>query len=170
MAIWTGSQSPNLGERVFIARGASVIGDVRLGNDSSVFYGSVLRGDINYISLGDRSNIQDLCCCHVADDHPCIIGKDVVVGHHVVLHGCTIEDAVLVGIGAIILNGAHIGYGSIIGAGALVTQGTKIPPYSLVLGSPGKVVKTLDQSSVETTLAMAKKYIWVKDNHLKHFK
>jgi gamma-carbonic anhydrase len=165
--IWVGDKEPRIGDKVFMADSATVTGDVRLGNHSSVFFGSILRGDINYISVGERSNIQDLCCLHVGDEHPCIVGSDVVVGHNVVLHGCTVEDAVLVGIGAIVLNGVKVGYGSIIGAGTLVTRGTVIPPYSLVLGSPGKVVKTLTDEDVKKTISMAQKYQWAKDNYLK---
>ncbi len=164
--VWTGDVKPRVGEGVYIADTATVTGDVRLEDHSSVFYGSVLRGDINYISVGERSNIQDLSCLHVGDDYPCIVGNDVVVGHKAVLHGCTVEDAVLIGIGAILLNGVRVGYGSIIGAGSLLTQGTEIPPYSLVFGSPGKVVKTLTEDDVRETIFMAEKYLRVKDNYL----
>ncbi len=165
--VWTGDERPRMGKGVFMAETATVTGDVRLGDHSSVFFGSVLRGDINFISVGERSNIQDLCCLHVADEHPCIVGNDVVVGHNVVLHGCTVEDAVLVGIGAILLNGVKVGYGSIIGAGTLLTPGTEIPPYSLVFGSPGKVVRSLTENNVKETIFMAEKYLRVKDNYLK---
>ncbi len=167
MPVWFGDKIKIIGENVFIADNARILGDVRIDDDSSIFFGSVLRGDINYISIGERTNIQDLCCLHVADDYPCIIGNDVVVGHHVVLHGCIIEDAVLVGLGAIILNNVIIGYGSIIGAGSLITQGTVIPPNSLVLGSPGKVVRITSKDEVQSTIEMAKKYVWVKNNYLK---
>ena len=166
MPVWMGDAKGTRGRDVFIADNARVTGDVRLDDDASIFFGSVVRGDINYISLGKRSNIQDLCCIHVADDFPCIIGNDVVIGHHCVLHGCIIEDAVLAGIGSIILNNARIGYGSIIGAGALITQGTVIPPYSLVFGAPGKVVRNTTPEDLQGTLDMAKKYVWVKNNYL----
>ncbi len=163
---WTGYIKPQKGEGVFIAPSALVTGDVRIGNDSGIFFGSVLRGDINYISIGKRTNIQDLCCLHVADDFPCILGNDVVVGHGAVLHGCFIEDAVLIGIGSIILNGVKIGYGSIIGAGTVVTQGVEISPYSLVLGSPGKVIKRVTEEQVRETVLMAEKYVHVKNRYL----
>jgi carbonic anhydrase/acetyltransferase-like protein (isoleucine patch superfamily) len=168
--VYTGKNLYSSGDSVFIADTATVIGDVSLGDHSSVFFGSVLRADINTITVGERSNIQDLCCLHVGDEYPCIVGNDVVVGHNVVLHGCTVEDAVLVGIGAIVLNGAKIGYGSIIGAGTLITRGTVVPPYSLVLGSPGKVVKAITEDEVKNTISMAEKYCRIKDKYLKEMK
>jgi carbonic anhydrase/acetyltransferase-like protein (isoleucine patch superfamily) len=168
--IYPGDNIPRIGESVFIADTATVVGDVNLGENSSVFFGSVLRGDVNSILVGKRSNIQDLCCLHVGNEYPCIVGNDVTVGHNAVIHGSTVEDAVLVGIGAILLNGVKIGYGSIIGAGTLITQGMVIPPYSLVLGSPGKVVKILTEDDVRNTISMAEKYCRVKGNYLEEMK
>ena len=134
-------KKPALGKNVFIAKNATVIGDVTLGAHSSVWYGAVLRGDINRIVVGHHSNIQDNAVLHLADDFPCLLGNWVTVGHGAIVHACTVGDETLVGMGAVILDGAVIGKQSLIGAKALVTQGTKIPPGSLVLGAPAKVVR-----------------------------
>jgi carbonic anhydrase/acetyltransferase-like protein (isoleucine patch superfamily) len=157
---------PQLGAGVFIAPSADVLGDVTLGEGSSVWYQAVLRGDINRILVGPRSNIQDGAVVHLADDFPAVIGELVTIGHKAVVHACTIHDEVLVGMGAIILDGAEIGARSIIGAGTLVTGGTKIPPGSLVVGSPGRVRRTLsldEQSKVKT---WAEKYVAVSRHYL----
>ena len=131
----------------FIAHGAIVLGDVHIGRDSSIWYNSVIRGDTDRITIGDETNIQDLSMIHADPGIPCSVGHRVTVGHRVILHGCTIEDDCLIGMGAILLNGARIGRGSVIGAGALVLEGTEIPPGSLVLGFPAKVVRPLDDST-----------------------
>src|SRR3984885_8976883 len=136
-------KKPRLGKNVFIAKNATVIGDVTLGAHSSVWYGAVLRGDINRIVVGHHTNIQDNAVLHLADDFPCILGNWVTVGHGAIVHACTVGDEVLVGMGAVILDGAVIGKQSLIGANALVTQNTKIPPGSLVLGSPDNGVRAL---------------------------
>src|SRR5215469_11583557 len=132
-----------LGERVYIARGAVVFGDVTIGDHSSIWYNAVARGDINRIVIGHHTNIQDNAVLHLADEFPCIVGNYVTVGHSAIVHACTVGDEVLVGIGATILDGAVIGEQCLIGANALVTADSKIPPGSLVLGSPGKVVRQL---------------------------
>src|SRR4051812_35676935 len=137
------SKKPTIGKGVYIARGAAVLGDVTLGDYSSVWYNAVLRGDINRIVVGHHTNIQDNAVLHLADDFPCILGNYVTVGHSAIVHACKVGDEVLIGMGAIILDGAVIGAQSLIGAKALVTQGTRIPPGSLVLGSPAKVVRKL---------------------------
>ena len=136
-------RKPRLGKGVYIAKSAMVVGDVTLGSHSSVWYGAVVRGDIQRIVVGHHSNIQDNAVLHLAEVLPCVLGNWVTVGHSAVLHACKIGDEVLVGMGAVILDGAVIGKQSIIGAKALVTQGTKIPPGSLVLGAPAKVVRKL---------------------------
>src|SRR5512140_1477525 len=125
---------PEIADGVWVAPGATLVGNVRLGKEVSFWYGSVARGDIAPIRVGDRSNIQDGTVMHVGDDSPCIVGCDVVVGHRVVLHGCRVEDACLIGMQATLLDDCVIGEGSIVGAGSLVTQRTVIPPHSLVLG------------------------------------
>ena len=134
---------PNLGEGVYIARGAVVIGDVTLGDYSSVWPNAVLRGDINRIIVGPRSNVQDNAVVHVDTNYPTTIGELVTVGHTAVVHACKIDNEVLVGMGAIILDDVEVGARSIIGANALVTIGMKIPPGSLVLGSPAKIRRQL---------------------------
>ena len=148
--------SPQIDEEAFVAPQVFLSGDVRVGKYSSLWPGVVARGDVNYISIGECSNVQDLVCLHVADDDPCIIGDYVTVGHSAVLHGCVIEDPVLIGMNATVLTGAKIGRGSIIAAGALVREKEVIPPNSLVVGMPGKVVRTQDR--IESIHAQAIKY------------
>jgi carbonic anhydrase/acetyltransferase-like protein (isoleucine patch superfamily) len=142
-----------------VAPGAAIIGDVTLGEESSVWFQTVLRADINSIVIGPRSNVQDGAVVHLADDFGVQVGELVTVGHKAILHACTVADEVLVGMGAIILDGAEIGARSIIGAGALVTGGKKIPAGSLVLGSPGKVVRTLTLDEQASTRVWAEKYV-----------
>jgi carbonic anhydrase/acetyltransferase-like protein (isoleucine patch superfamily) len=136
-------RKPVLGKGVYIARGAVVMGDVTLGDGASVWYNAVLRGDINRIVVGDYSNIQDGSVLHLADDYPCIVGSYVTVGHAAIVHACRIGDECLVGMGAVVLDGAEVGAQCLIGARALITQDVKIPAGSLVLGSPAKVVRQL---------------------------
>jgi len=152
-------KQPKLGKGVYIARGAAVLGDVTLGDYSSVWYNAVLRGDINRIVVGHHTNVQDNAVLHLADDFPCILGNYVTIGHSAVVHACRVGDEVLVGMGAIILDGAVIGKQSIIGAKALVTQGTKIPPGSLVLGAPAKVVRVLTAKERAGVKYWAQKYV-----------
>ena len=158
-------RAPTVAEDVFIAPGAALVGDVRLGPQSSVWYGCVLRGDVSFISLGARSNLQDGVVVHLGDEDPTVIGDDVVVGHRAVLHGCTVGDSCLIGINATILDGAVIGAGSVVGAGALVTAGAQIPPGSLVLGSPGKVVRALGDDAADFHRRLAAKYTRLHHNH-----
>ena len=124
----------------FIAPGAVVLGDVSLGRDSSIWYNSVLRGDMAPITIGDETNVQDLTMVHVDAGVPCTLGKRVGVGHRAILHGCTVEDECLIGMGAILLNHVRVGTGSVIAAGAVIPEGMEIPPGSLVIGMPGRVV------------------------------
>ena len=152
-------RAPRLGRGVFIAKTATVIGDVKLGAHASVWYGAVLRGDINRIVVGHHSNVQDNAVLHLADDYPCLLGNWVTVGHSAVVHACKVGDECLVGMGAVILDGAVIGKQSIIGAKALVTQGTKIPPGSLVLGAPAKVVRKLTDQERAGLKWWAQKYV-----------
>ncbi len=153
------ARGPRLHPTAFVVPGAVVIGDVTLGEEASVWYGAVLRGDINRIVVGPRSNIQDCAVLHLADDFACVLGELVTVGHSAVVHACTVHDEVLIGMGAIILDGAEIGARSIVGANALVTMNTKIPPGSLVLGSPAKVVKQLSLDEQKTIATWAWKYV-----------
>lgn len=150
---------PAVHSTAFIAPGAVVIGDVELGAESSVWYTSVLRGDINRIVVGAQSNVQDGCVLHVSDDHACVLGERVTVGHRAIVHACTVGDEVLVGMGAIILDGAVIGARSTIAAGALVTKGKVIPEGSLVVGSPGRVVRSLTPEEQAANAQLALKYV-----------
>lgn len=151
--------TPSVHESCYIAPSADVIGRVTLHEESSVWFNATLRGDINEIVVGPRSNLQDNVVIHLADDYGCYIGELVTVGHSAILHACTVKDEVLIGMGAIVLDGAVIGERSIVGAGALVTGGTIIPPGSLVLGSPAKVVKTLSLEEQAKIKNWAEKYV-----------
>ena len=166
MILAYGEDSPSLGRDVFVAPTATVMGKVTLGDESSIWYGSVLRGDVGSIHIGARTNIQDLSLIHVTTNlHDAWIGDDVTVGHRVILHGCTVKAGALIGMGAVILDGAVIGEGSLIGAGALITPRTEIPPGSLVLGSPGKVVKTLGEKEQRELADSAKHYVEIAKRH-----
>jgi carbonic anhydrase/acetyltransferase-like protein (isoleucine patch superfamily) len=164
---------PELGEKTWIAQSADVVGNVTLGENCSIWFGCVVRGDVHYIRIGDRTNIQDLSMIHVthykkedmSDGNPTIIGSDVTVGHRVMLHGCTIEDACLIGMSATILDGAVIGKESIVGAGALVTKNKKFPPRSLIMGSPAKVVRELSDEEVQELYASATRYVDFKEDY-----
>src|SRR5438067_9885498 len=151
-------RKPKLGRSVFIAKGAVVLGDVTLGDFSSVWFNAVLRGDINRIIVGHHTNIQDNSVLHLADELECVLGNYVTVGHGAIVHACTVHDEVLVGMGATILDGTVIGERSLIGANALVTQKTEVPAGSLVLGSPAKVVRALTVSEREQLRVSAEKY------------
>ena len=151
--------SPDIHPSVFIANSADVIGRVKIEENASIWYNSTLRGDINEIVIGPQSNIQDNACLHLADDYGVYIGELVTVGHSAIIHACKIKDEVLVGMGACILDGAVIGERSIIGANSLITGGMEIPPGSLVLGSPAKVVKTLDKEQQAGIKMWAEKYV-----------
>jgi carbonic anhydrase/acetyltransferase-like protein (isoleucine patch superfamily) len=161
-------KQPVLGKNVYIARGAVVVGDVTLGDGSSVWYNAVLRGDINRIVVGAGSNIQDNSVLHLADDFPCIVGDYVTVGHSAIVHACTIGNECLIGMGAVILDGAELGEQCLVGAKALVTQHTKIPPGSLVLGAPAKVVRPLTPQERSGLKHWADKYVANGAYCLKH--
>ena len=154
---YSGKQ-PSVGDGVYLAPSAELIGDVTIGEQSSIWFGSVLRGDINRIVIGHHTNIQDLSLCHVADDFACIVGNYVTVGHRVVLHACTIGDEVLVGMGAIVMDGVVVGEQSIIGAGALLTRGLQVPPGSLVYGAPAKIISQLGEKERGEIRYWAEKY------------
>lgn len=159
-------RGPHLHPSAFVVPNATVIGDVTLEEESSVWYSAVLRGDINRIIIGPRSNIQDGAIVHLADDYSAIVGELVTIGHRAIVHACTIGDEVLVGMGAIILDGAEIGPRSIIGANTLVTAETKIAPGSLVVGSPGKVVRLLAGAEQQAIKHWALKYV----ENARHFR
>jgi len=158
---------PTVDASAFVDASAQVIGDVHIGAESSVWMNAVIRGDVHRIRIGRRSNIQDLTMVHVMrDSHPTTIGDEVTVGHSAVLHGCTIEDRVLIGMGAMLLNGAHVGADSVVAAGSLVTEGTRIPPRSLVMGRPGKVKRPLTDDEVAEIRFYADNYVAYRLDYL----
>lgn len=158
---------PRIAPSAFIDESAHVIGDVVIGAESSVWMQTVIRGDVNYIRIGDRTNVQDGTIVHVQHDtHPTIIGSDVTIGHGAIVHGCTIADRVLVGMGAIILNGATIGEDCIIAAGTLLTEGTVIPPGSMVMGTPGKVRRPLTDADKAMILEFSGNYVRYRLDYL----
>lgn len=161
---------PTIPATAFVASNATVIGDVTLGEESSVWFGATLRGDINAIRVGARSNIQDGAVVHVADAFGAQIGELVTIGHNAVVHACTIEDEVLVGMGAIVMDGALVGTRSIIGAGSILTGGTIIPAGSLVLGSPARVVRSLPMPEQEAIREWALRYVTLSTNYLERKK
>ena len=151
---------PRIHSTAFIDDSAQVIGDVDIGEDSSVWMNVVMRGDVNAIRVGRRTNIQDGTIVHVmSGTHPTTIGDQVTIGHGAIVHGCTIEHQCLIGMGAILLNGAHIGTGSIVAAGTLVVEHMKVPPKSLVMGSPGKVKRLLTHAEIANIQAYADRYV-----------
>jgi len=142
----------------YVAPSASLTGDVRLGEDASIWHNATLRGDLAPVVVGRGSNVQDGAILHVAHELPCIVGEDVTIGHGAIVHGCRVADRCLIGMGAIILNGAEIGEDSIVGAGALVTEGKQIPPRSLVLGNPARIVRTVKDTEIEKIQKTAQNY------------
>ena len=152
-------------DATFIASNATLIGPIIFKKDASVWFGAVIRADKDTISIGARSNIQDNCVIHTSFGDPTIVGNGVSVGHGAILHGCTVEDNVLIGMGAIVLNEARIGEGSIVGAGAVVTEGKEIPPRSLVLGVPGKVMREVSDAQYEATLKNALSYVELAEEY-----
>lgn len=154
-------QAPELPEAGahYIAETAVLIGRVRLKHDASVWFGAVLRGDNEWIELGERSQIQDNCVLHTDPGFPMTIGSNCVIGHKVVLHGCTIGDNSLIGMGAVVLNGAKIGNNSLVGAGALVTEGKSFPDSSLIVGAPARAIRTLDAKAIELIRGGADVYV-----------
>jgi len=164
---------PKVKKSAWIAPSADVVGNVKIGKDSSVWFGVVIRGDVHKIRIGKRTSIQDLSMIHVthykkedmSDGNPTIIGDDVTIGHKVMLHGCKIENGCLIGMSATILDGAVIGEGSIVGAHSLVTSNKVFPPHSLIMGSPAKVVKTLSEDEVQNLLAHAQRYVKFKEEY-----
>jgi carbonic anhydrase/acetyltransferase-like protein (isoleucine patch superfamily) len=154
-----GGKTPRVASSAFLAEGTVVTGDVEIGEDSSVWFGSVIRGDVNHVRIGARTNIQDQSVVHVTGGtHPTVIGDDVTVGHRAVLHGCTVHDRCLVGIGAIVLDGAVVGPDAMVGAGALVPPGMVVPPGKLVLGAPAKVKRDLTAEEIAFLRTSAANY------------
>ncbi len=163
-------KEPKIGKDVFVADTAKVIGEVELGDEASVWYGAILRGDIGKIVIGARSNVQDNSVLHITPpDYPVIVGEDVKIGHGVILHGCKIGSRSLIGMGAIVLDGAEIGEESIVAAGALVPPGKKYPPRSLILGVPAKVVREVTDDDLKAILENAEEYVKLGKRHLKEY-
>ena len=162
------TRAQTIAESAFIAPNATVIGDVHLMEDASVWYQSVLRADIHRIVVGPGTNVQDGTIIHLSDDYGVSLGAHVSIGHRAIIHACRIDDEVLIGMGAIVMDGTEIGARSIIGAGALVTQHQKIPPGSLVLGSPARVVRPLTEEEQQSNRKLAEKYIHVARFHREH--
>ncbi|OFV93668.1 MAG: gamma carbonic anhydrase family protein [Acidobacteria bacterium RIFCSPLOWO2_12_FULL_65_11] len=159
---------PRVHPTAYIDQSAQVIGDVEIGEESSIWMGAVVRGDVHRIRIGRRSNIQDGTIVHVMrDTHPTTVGDNVTIGHAVVIHGCTIEDQCLIGIGAIVLNGARIGSGSIVAAGTLIVEDMQVPPRSLVMGSPGKIKRQLTDEQVARIQNYADRYVTYRLDYMK---
>lgn len=154
-----GSQRPRIANDVFVAPNATIIGDVELQSESSIWFGAVLRGDIERISIGRGSNIQDGTICHTDPRNPCIVGEYVTVGHMAMLHGCNIGDRSLVGIGATLMNGSAIGKDCIVGAHALITEGKQFPDGVVIMGAPAKIVRELDATDRAKLRANAERYV-----------
>jgi len=158
-------KTPQIHETAYVAEGAQVIGDVILKADSSIWYNTVCRADINRIVIGERTNIQDNSVIHLENDQGVLVENDVTVGHNAIIHGCNIADGALIGMGAIIMNGAVIGKGAVIGAGAVVKEDMVIPDFSLVVGVPGKIVKTLSPETYDENVKWAAKYVELANIH-----
>jgi len=158
-------KTPQIHETAYVAEGAQVIGDVILKADSSIWYNTVCRADINRIVIGERTNIQDNSVIHLENDQGVLVENDVTVGHNAIIHGCSIADGALIGMGAIIMNGAVIGKGVVIGAGAVVKEDMVIPDFSLVVGVPGKIVKTLSLETYDDNVKWAAKYVKLANVH-----
>ena len=165
--------TPSISEGVFVAPSADIIGDVSIGKNSSIWFGAVIRGDVNFIRIGKNTSIQDLSMVHVthytkddkSDGFPTIIGDNVTVGHCVTLHGCTIEDACLIGMSSTILDGAIIGKESIVAAGSLVTKNKVFPPRSMIMGNPAKFVRELNDEEVASLYQSAENYVRFKSQY-----
>ena len=159
---------PKIPSTVFVAPSADVIGDVEIGSNSSVWFNAVIRGDVHFIRIGERTNIQDISMLHVTrKTHPLIIGNDVTVGHHVTLHGCAISNRVLIGMGAVVLDGAVISDNVIVGAGALITEGMTIPPFTLAFGAPAKVKRALTEEEIAFLGKSAQYYVALAERYMK---
>ena len=168
------NKTPKIDNSVFVAPSADIIGEVEIGIDSSIWFGCVVRGDIHYIKIGKRTNIQDLSMLHVthftkddkSDGNPTIIGDDVTIGHRVMLHGCQIKNACLIGMSATILDGAIIGEESIVGANSLVTKDKIFPPRSLIVGSPAKCIRELNVQEIESLYKSSQNYVNYKNRYM----
>lgn len=161
-------KKPHIGSGVFVAENASLIGDVEIGDDCSIWFGTVLRGDVHFIRIGSRTNIQDNSVVHVTNDlHPTVIAEEVTIGHGAIVHGCTIRRGALIGMGARVLDGAVIGESALVGAGALVSEGMHVPPRTLVVGVPARVKRELTAEELARLESSWQSYVEYKDEYLK---
>ena len=159
---------PKIHPTAYIADDAIIIGDVEIGEDASVWFGSIIRGDVNFIRIGARTNIQDMTMIHVSSKtHSTILEEEITVGHNVTLHGCHVERGCLIGIGAILLDGVRVGANSLVAAGSLLTPGTQIPPNSMVMGSPAKVKRQLTEDELAYLQKSWRNYVELKKHYLK---
>ncbi len=158
--------TPSIPKSCYISDSVDIIGDVTIGNDVNIWFGTRIRGDVNRIIIGDNSNIQENTVVHVDKNSPTTIGKNVTIGHAAIIHGCTIDDNVLIGMGSIVLNDAHIGKNSMVGAGSLVTQGKVFPEGSLILGNPAKLVRPLTPDEIQAIQKSADLYVQLSKTHL----
>ncbi len=162
-------RAPVIGDGVFVAPNAIVIGEVRIGSNASVWYGTVIRGDMDAIAIGDDSNIQDNCTIHTDDGFPVLIGNRVTVGHNAVIHGCTLEDGCLIGMGAVVQNGARIGRGAVVAVGAVVRMGQEVPAGHLAAGVPAQIKKSLDDAARAEFREAADHYLHLLPRHRRLF-
>lgn len=163
-----GGKQPRLGVGVFVAPNATLVGDLEIGNDCSIWFGTVIRADVNRVQIGSRTNIQDNCVVHVTHERwPTIIAEEVTIGHGVIAHGCVIHRGALIGMGSRILDGAEIGEGALVGAGALVPEGMVVPPRMLVIGVPARVKRPLTDEEISRLDQSWRNYVSYKDNYLR---
>jgi carbonic anhydrase/acetyltransferase-like protein (isoleucine patch superfamily) len=161
-------KTPVVHPTAFVVEGAVVVGDVEIGPQSSIWFGAIVRGDVNHVRIGARTNIQDACVLHVTNrTHPTVVGDEVTLGHRVTLHGCTVKDGCLIGMGAVVMDGAVVGEEAMVGAGALVTPRTLVPPRSLVLGAPAKVARQLTAAEIASFRASAQNYVDYAQEYLR---
>jgi gamma-carbonic anhydrase len=162
-----GGKAPRFGDRIFVAENAAIIGDVELGNDCSIWFGTTLRGDVNLIRVGSRTNIQDNCTVHVTHEQwPTIIAEEVTIGHGAIVHGCTVHRGALIGMGSRVLDGAVVGESALVGAGSLVPEGMKVPPRTLVVGVPARVKRSLTDEELIRLDQSWRHYVDYKERYL----
>ena len=160
-------KKPRLGQGVFVAENATIVGDVEIGNDCSIWFGTVLRGDVNHIRVGSRTNIQDNCVLHVTHERwPAIVAEEVTIGHGAIVHGCTVKRGALIGMGARVLDGAVVGECALVAAGAVVSEGMRVPPRTLVAGVPAKVKRDLTEAEIQRLEMSWRHYIQTKEKYL----
>ena len=160
-------KKPRIGQRVFVAENAALIGDVEIGNDCSIWFGTTVRGDVNLIRIGSRTNVQDNCTIHVTHEQwPTVIAEEVTIGHGAIVHGCTVHRGALIGMGSRVLDGAVVGELALIGAGALVPEGMKVPPRTLVIGVPARVKRALTEDELAKLEQSWRNYVSYKEKYL----